>query len=285
MPVWFRQDIPDKITLERQRFLSRLGIHTVCQETRCPNLNFCFKNLRLTFMILGDICTRNCRFCHVQKLKKQQRLILDEDEPFRIARAVDILGLNYVVITSVTRDDLEDGGAGIFSQTIKLIHRLNKDIKIEVLIPDFRGRIESLKCILDASVNIVAHNIETVKRLYKDLRPKADYELSLEILAKVKELNKEVITKSSLMLGLGESEEEVVTTMKDLRRSHCEILTLGQYLAPSLEHYPVKEFISLEQFKRYKDIGLALGFKSVFSGPLVRSSYQAEEIYKYVASI
>lgn len=282
-PSWFRQEIPDTITLERAHLFSESGVHTVCQEAGCPNLNYCFKNLKFTFMILGDVCTRNCRFCNVRKSTDKRGLSLDLDEPLRIAGIVKKLGLNYVVITSVTRDDLEDAGAGIFAKTIERIKAVDKNIKVEALIPDFKGKFLALKCVLDARPSVVAHNLETVRRLCPDLRPMADYELSLNILATIKKIKPELTTKSSLMLGLGETEKEVIQAMEDLRYSQCDILTLGQYLAPSGEHYPVKEFVGIEQFQKYKDIGMALGFKSVFSGPLVRSSYQAEEVYKEVA--
>jgi lipoic acid synthetase len=230
-------------------------------------------------MILGDTCTRDCRFCAVAK-SDNSNLELDLQEPKRIAAAVRWLALSYVVITSVTRDDLADGGSGIFAQTIETIRMLDKRIKIEVLIPDFKGSTASLKCVVDAGPDVIAHNIETVSRLYQEVRPKAGYRLSLEVLNKIKEIGGKVITKSSLMLGLGEKEEEVLSVMQELRQSRCDILTLGQYLSPSKGHYPVKEFISKEKFARYREGGLALGFKAVLSGPLVRSSYQAEEVYK-----
>lgn len=278
LPLWFRQELPDAITLERARVLSGSKVYTVCQEAKCPNLSFCFKNSKFTFMILGNTCTRNCKFCAVGK-SGNKNLKLDLDEPQRIAGVVQSLGLDYVVITSVTRDDLADGGAGFFSKTIRLIHHGNQDIKVDVLIPDFKGDISSLKCVLAASPDVVAHNIETVQRLYKDLRPLSDYKLSLNVLSNIKRFCAELTSKSSLILGLGESEAEVINTMEDLLDSGCDILTLGQYLAPSSAHYPVKEFINIEQFEKYRDIGLKLGFKSVLSGPKVRSSYQAEEVY------
>lgn len=230
-------------------------------------------------MILGDTCTRNCRFCAVAK-SDGRYLKVDSREPERIAEAVRSLDLRYVVITSVTRDDLADGGSSAFAQTIEAIRALDREIKIEVLIPDFGGNIVSLKCISDAAADVVAHNIETVSRLYPGLRPNSDYRISLEALKLIKEMRDEVITKSSLMLGLGEKEEEVLCAMQGLRQSRCDILALGQYLAPSKEHFPVKEFISKEKFARYREIGLSLGFKTVKAGPLVRSSYQAEEVYK-----
>lgn len=263
--------------------MSDSGVHTVCQEAGCPNLSYCFKHLKLTFLILGDTCTRACAFCGVGKSENKKGLSRDEEEPLRIAKIVRDLGLDYVVITAVTRDDLTDGGAGIFARTIELIRQLNSDIKIEVLIPDFKGNISSLKCVLDARPHLVGHNIETVERLYKVLRPQADYRLSLSILRKLKEIQPALTTKSSIMLGLGEVEEEVVKTMGDLLSSGCDILTLGQYLAPSESHYPVQEFIGIEQFQRYREIASGLGFKSVLSGPLVRSSYRAEELYQEAA--
>lgn len=232
-------------------------------------------------MVLGDVCSRRCRFCAVKK-SSHGNLELDLEEPLRIAKAVKELGLEYAVITSVSRDDLYDGGAEIFARTIRLIRKIGCDIKVEVLIPDFKGRASSLKCLLDARPCVVAHNIETVERLYKKLRPEADYWLSLEVLSKIKEIQPLAITKSSLMLGLGEREAEVVETMKELRSRQCDILTLGQYLAPSINHYPVEEYISPEQFHGYRNLGLDLGFKSVLSGPLVRSSYKAAEVYKEV---
>jgi len=291
LPPWFRQDIPDDKTISLIHLFSELNIHTVCQEARCPNITYCFKNKKFTFIILGDICTRNCSFCNIKKSGTFLHPIEGRSftqsagcpqslakEPYKISQVVKMLGLKYVVITSVTRDDLSDGGAAQFAKTINLIHKVNEDIKVEVLIPDFQGKISSLKCILGAKPFIVAHNIETVERLYAELRPAANYQLSLGILSKIKALNPQIITKSSIMLGMGETKEEVICTMEDLRKHNCDILTLGQYLAPSVKHYPVKEFINIEQFQEYKDISLRLGFKSILSGPLVRSSYQAEKV-------
>jgi len=279
LPSWFRQDIPDDKTLNLGHLFSEFGVHTVCQEARCPNITYCFKNKKVTFMILGDICTRSCGFCGVNKTETQV-LTLHEDEPERISQIVKMLDLEYVVITSVTRDDLPDGGAAHFAKCIELIHEINRNIRVEVLIPDFQGKITSLKCVLDASPQVLSHNIETVRRLYKDLRPQAHYRLSLEILKRTKELQPSITTKSSIMLGLGEAEREVITALEDLRENQCDILTLGQYLAPSLNHYPVKEFISIGQFQKYYEISIALGFKTVLSGPLIRSSYNAEDIYQ-----
>jgi len=278
LPSWFHQEMPDATVLGRLGLLSEFRVNTVCQEAKCPNLSHCFSNDKLTFMILGDTCTRNCRFCAVNKAT-YSNIRIDEDEPYRISQVAWLLGLKYVVITSVSRDDLIDGGASAFAKTIRLIKGLNKAIKIETLIPDFQGRASSLECILEIAPDVVAHNIETIRRLYGKLRPQADYYLSLSVLTKIKELNPDVMTKSSIMLGLGEREEEVISTMKDLLATHCDFLTLGQYLAPSASHYPVEEFINIGQFQKYQEIGLALGFKRVLSGPLVRSSYQAEGLF------
>jgi len=299
LPSWFRQEIPEEVALSRMRLLSQFNVNTVCSEAKCPNQSLCFKNSRLAFLILGNRCTRNCRFCAVNKAESRS-LALDWEEPYRIAEIVKELGLNYVVITSVTRDDLEDGGAGIFAKTVELIHEINpvrdignsnnesivsNGIKIEVLIPDFGGNITSLQAVINSAPSVIAHNIETVRRLYEELRPHSNYELCLEVLRKIKQINPFLITKSSLMLGLGETETEVVNTMDDLRFLGCDILTLGQYLAPSVGHYPVKEFIDAERFQKYGQLGRALGFKAVLSGPLVRSSYQAEEVFREVAYV
>ncbi|TRZ93927.1 lipoyl synthase [bacterium] len=278
LPAWFKQDLPDDSVLKNESLFSDFEMHTVCREAKCPNLSRCFKEQRFTFLILGNTCTRNCAFCGVNKAK--EKLNLDQSEPARIQEVVKKLGLDYVVITSVTRDDLADGGATYFAETIRLIHELPGNVEIEVLIPDLQGRMESLEHILAAKPQVLAHNLETIKRLYADLRPEADYQLSLNLLNKAKGLSPGVVTKSSLILGLGEREPEVTEAMRDLRVNHCDFLTLGQYLAPSAEHYPVKEFITPQQFKRYENIALGLGFKAVLAGPLVRSSYQAKEIYR-----
>ena len=285
LPCWFRQEIPDEATLATLHLISEFNVHTVCQEAQCPNLSFCFKKRKITFMILGDSCSRNCRFCAVKKSENKKDLNLDLDEPFRIAKITELLGLNYAVITSVTRDDLEDGGATIFAKTIELIRNIKRDIKVEVLIPDFSGNIASLTTVIDAGPCVVGHNIETVQRLYKELKPKSNYQLSLNILSMIKRISPSLTTKSSLILGLGETEGEVVQTMEDLRNTNCDILTLGQYLAPSTQHYPIKEFISIEKFQRYQAIATALGFETVLSGPRVRSSYKAEEVYQGVVHV
>lgn len=282
LPVWFKQEIPSDNLIAAIEVLREYNIRTVCKEAKCPNSTSCFKNKRMTFIILGDTCTRNCRFCVVRKVDREDRLSFDFDETIRVAEAVKELRIRYAVITSVTRDDLKDGGAGEFGKVVKLIRGIDMDIKIELLIPDFQGKLKSIKCVADSHPDVIGHNIETVARLYKDLRPEANYELSLDLLGKIKKINPSLMTKSSIMLGMGETEREVINTMEDLRFNRCDILTLGQYLAPSEKHYPVKEFIDLGQFQKYKNIGTALGFKAVLSGPLVRSSYEAEEVYKEV---
>lgn len=261
------------------RLLSQLGVTTVCQYAQCPNIARCFFEGQATFMILGSTCTRHCRFCAVHKSGTRQ-LGVDEGEPLRIREAVRLLNLSYVVITSVARDDLPDAGATSFARTIEAVRSLNQDIKVEVLIPDFQGRASSLKCVLEACPDVLAHNLETVERLYEDVRPEADYRLSLGLLRQAKEDYAGVLTKSSLMLGLGETREELIAAMEDLVKSGCDIITLGQYLAPSKNHYPIQELISTEQFKEYEEMAYGFGFKSVMSGPLVRSSYRAQEVFE-----
>ncbi len=260
--------------------LNDLKINTVCQEASCPNCGECFAKSTATFMILGKNCTRNCTFCNVTKGKPQE---IDFDEPKNIANAVLKLGLKHIVITSVTRDDLEDGGASRFCECIKEIRNIcNKDIIIEVLIPDFKGEISSLKMVINAKPNIINHNVETIKRLYPVLRPMAVFERSLELLKRVKEINPSIITKSGFMVGVSEKYDEVIKLMKALRTVDCDILTIGQYLAPSKRHYPIFEYIHPDIFLQYEKIGLELGFKYVASGPLVRSSYYAEKAYNKI---
>lgn len=278
LPSWLKQDLPDAQTRQRVEDVSCLGVNTVCREAKCPNINTCFSRKQAAFMILGKSCTRNCRFCNMASFSQKKHRIVPKDEPQCIARAASILGSNYVVITSVTRDDLEDGGASQFVKVIQELHCLNKEIRVEVLIPDFQGKTDSLAAIIGAHPFILAHNLETVKRLYRLIRPEADYQRSLHLLRKAKELCAGIITKSALILGFGESEDEVVEAMQDLRAQGCDILTLGQYLAPSPRHYPVNAFILPEQFEKYRALALGFGFKKVFSGPKVRSSYYAEEL-------
>jgi lipoic acid synthetase len=259
---------------EVREMLKRLSLHTVCEEAGCPNIMECFGRRTATFMILGRNCTRNCTFCNVTKGELDA---VDPAEPVNVAKAVKELGLHHVVVTSVTRDDLEDGGAGHFAETILEIRALNPSTAIEVLIPDFRGNVEALKLVVDAKPQIINHNVETVPRLYSSVRPMAVYQRSLELLKNVKGLDSEMITKSGMMVGLGEEEGEVFEVMKDLRAVGCDVLTIGQYLAPSRLHHPVIEYVHPDVFERYKEMGMELGFKYVASAPLVRSSYRAEE--------
>jgi lipoic acid synthetase len=278
LPVWFRQGIVEDSVFAVLERVSQSNLHTVCQKAHCPNLNSCFKRKEITFMILGDTCTRSCSFCAVSKVNDKS-FLLDQDEPRRLKDLVRDLGLDYIVITSVTRDDLSDGGAGIFAESIRQLRALNKGILTEALIPDFKGDGLSLKKVIASKPDVIAHNLETVGRLYKELKPDSDYRRSLDLLRIVKGSDSGMITKSSLMLGLGEKEDEVIAAMHDLKNVDCDILTLGQYLSPSARHYPVRNFISPEEFQEYRRIALDLGFKAVASGPLVRSSYRAKELY------
>ncbi|MFH1338866.1 MAG: lipoyl synthase [Candidatus Omnitrophota bacterium] len=282
LPDWFKQDIPDAEILAKLRSLKKQGVNTVCLEANCPNWSRCLGANSLAFMLLGSRCTRDCRFCAVDKSGKES-LGLDGREPYRILETVKELRLRFVIITSVSRDDLADKGAGQFAETINLIHNYDRDIKIEVLIPDFLG--PPLSQVVQTHPDVLAHNLETVPRLYPRIRSQASYERSLGVLAESKKLDSEIITKSSLLLGMTEEEEEVVGVMDDLARIGCDILVLGQYLAPSPSHYPVEEYVTCEQFRRYEEIGLTLGFKSVISSPLARTSYRAEEAYNRVKRI
>lgn len=279
LPDWFKQDVPDAKNLAKFRSLKEQGINTVCLEANCPNWLRCLATNNLTFMILGNRCTRNCRFCSIEKYKGRP-LSLDSQEPYRILRIVKDFRIRYVIITSVSRDDLADCGAGQFARTINLIRDYDKDIKIEILIPDFLG--PALVQIVGARPDVLAHNVETVPRLFPEIRSKACYRRSLEVVAESKRLAPNLITKSSLLLGMSEKEEEVLGVMGDLLQAGCEVLVLGQYLAPSSSHYPVKEYVTLKQFKRYEQIGKALGFRAVLASPLARTSYRAEEVYNRV---
>jgi len=259
------------------RMISGLKLHTVCQEARCPNIYECWTNGTATFMILGDTCTRHCGYCAVHKARKGVEL--DPDEPRHVAEAVRQLNLQHAVVTSVDRDDLPDGGAAHFAETIHWIRKLNPSCAVEVLIPDFNGDERALSVVLDARPDVLNHNTETVPRLYRRVRPVARYDQSLELLRRSAERksSQRMITKSGLMLGLGETEEEVIQTMRDLRTVDCDVLTLGQYLAPTVKHLPVEKYYHPDEFAYLKQVGLDLGFKYVESGPLVRSSYHAHE--------
>ena len=277
-PVWLRVRAPagENYTKVKQSLRS-LNLHTVCEEARCPNISECWGTGTATIMIMGDICTRGCRFCAVNSGKP---VLLDAGEPERVAKAIKEWGLRYVVITSVCRDDLEDGGAEHIAKTIKAIKLLCPTIVVESLIPDFRGDDSSIKKIVESEPQVISHNIETVPRLTPKVRDaRASYEQSLLVLKKIKDINSLIYTKSSIMLGLGESEEEVIQTIKDLRSVGVSILTIGQYLQPTPKHLPLIEFIAPEKFNWFREIAERMGFVYVASGPLVRSSYRAGEFF------
>jgi lipoic acid synthetase len=275
-PEWLRIKIQGGENLNHvQKTLDKLGLTTVCHEASCPNRMECFSKKTATFMILGSVCTRGCTFCDVGTGPGQK---VDELEPGHIADAVKALDLQYVVVTSVTRDDLPDGGAFHFANVIKEIKKVSSKVAIEVLIPDFKGNRDALNTIINASPVIINHNIETVPRLYKNVRPQAKYEQSLELLRRVKETTDTIYTKSGMMVGLGETQEEVLQSLRDLRDAKCDFLTIGQYLAPSKEHHPVIEYIHPDVFEIYRKAALEMGFKDAACGPLVRSSYKAHEM-------
>ncbi len=258
------------------------GLHTICEEAKCPNLAECWGGGTATVMLMGDVCTRGCRFCAVTSGHPCGHL--DPLEPWKVARVLGEWKLDYVVLTSVARDDLPDGGAGHFAQTVRAIKEQHLHMLVEVLIPDFRGDLDALKKVVEAKPDVIGHNVETVKRLTPQVRDRrASYQQSLSVLAAVKQMDPACYTKSSLMVGLGETEEEVVQTMRDLRAVGVDFLTIGQYLRPTKKHLPVREYVTPEQFERYKRIGEELGFLYVAAGPLVRSSYRAGEFF--IASV
>lgn len=259
--------------------LRMLKLHTVCEEAHCPNSTECWGRRTTTFMILGDLCTRSCRFCAVRSARQGRPV--DPEEPARLAEAVRRLGVKYVVVTSVDRDDLPDGGAGHFARCVRAIRELSPESRVEVLIPDFNAELEPLREVVQSRPDVIGHNVETVERLQRRLRdPRASYRTSLEVLEKVKRLNPSIRTKSSLMVGLGELQAEVLETLRDLRARGVEIVTIGQYLQPSRRHIPVAEYIRPEVFERFKVMAEELGFSHVYSGPLVRSSYHAAELFQ-----
>lgn len=272
-PEWIRAKLPYGENYTKLLGLMRgKQLHTVCEEARCPNLGECWGRGTATFMILGDVCTRSCGFCAV---KTGRPTVLDTDEPRRVADAVASMKLRHVVITSVNRDELEDGGASIFAETIRQIRICEPKCRIEVLIPDFKGERMAMDILVDAAPDVLNHNLETVPRLYSVVRPQAKYERSLEVLKYFKERG--LVTKTGVMVGIGEKPEEVVEVMKDIRKSDVDILTVGQYLQPTKEHLPIDRYVTPDEFAMYKSSGLEMGFKYVESGPLVRSSYHADE--------
>ena len=277
-PPWLRVRAPfGQRVHELRGLMARLGLHTVCQEAQCPNMGECWSHGVATFMILGDVCTRGCRYCAVSKGRPSS---LDGEEPGRVAEAVQTMGLRHVVITSVDRDDLTDGGASLFASTIEEIRRHASGCIVEVLIPDFQGCEEALKTVLEAQPEILNHNIETVPRLYAVARGGGKYPVSLEVLRLAKELAPEITTKTGLMLGLGEEPEEIRQVMQDLLERQVDILTLGQYLRPSSWHLPVARYYHPDEFHYWKQVGEDSGFRHVESGPLVRSSYLADRQFE-----
>ena len=272
LPPWFKVTIrqgPDYRDIRRT--MDSLGLHTICEEARCPNVWECWNNRTATFLILGDICTRRCHYCAVTTGRP---LELDREEPLRVAQAVQALGLRHAVITSVNRDELEDGGAWIFAETIRHIRRLVPPCAVEVLIPDFEGSEAALAAVVAEKPDILNHNIETVRRLFPSIRPQGKYDRSLTLLERAKRMGAR--TKSGLIVGMGETAEEVREVMRDLRAVACDMMTIGQYLQPTKQHLPVARFYHPDEFAAFKAEGLALGFSHVESGPLVRSSYHAD---------
>jgi lipoic acid synthetase len=273
-PEWIK--VKSTGTHNTKKILRHYGVSTVCEEARCPNQGKCFSQNTATFMILGDRCTRNCSFCAVES---SNPLPLDPREPQKVAEAASALGLEFVVITSVTRDDLPDGGAGQFAETIQAVRNRIKAIKIEVLTPDFKGDSNALKTVLDARPDVFNHNIETVPSLYSKVRPMADYERSLNVLRTAKSLYPDLRSKSGIMLGLGETGPEAISVMKDIRETGCDFLTIGQYLRPRRTNIPLTEYIRPEVFEEYRVRGLEMGFRAVASSPLTRSSMDAGKMF------
>ncbi len=273
-PKWLRVKLPTgKKYTQLRSLVDKYDLHTICTSGSCPNMGECWGEGTATFMILGNICTRSCGFCGVKTGRPEQ---VDWEEPEKVARSIKIMGIKHAVVTSVDRDDLKDMGSIIWAETVKAIRRMNPETTLETLIPDFQGIERHLDRIVEVAPEVVSHNMETVKRLTREVRIQAKYERSLEVLRYLKEagVNR---TKSGIMLGLGELEEEVIDTMKDLRDARVDVVTIGQYLQPSKKHLPVKEFITPDQFKKYERLGLEMGFRHVESGALVRSSYKAHK--------
>jgi lipoic acid synthetase len=281
-PHWLKRKLPTGPEYESVRaLLKKSGLYTVCQEAKCPNIWECFSRRTSTFLIMGPCCTRNCRFCAVAHGSPAYP---DPGEPERVAEAARIMGLSYVVITSVTRDDLPDGGAGHFAKTIREIRKRMPETFAEVLVPDFKGDFNALQTVVKAHPDVLNHNLETVPRLYASARPGALYRRSLDLLKQAKRIDPAIPTKSGLMLGLGETSGEIEKTLQDLLDSGCSILTLGQYLQPTREHLPVERYIPPKEFDHWKETALEMGFFGVASGPFVRSSYHAKELFQEVAA-
>lgn len=276
-PDWLKVRIGSGPKYAKMKSLLRKAdLHTICEEAKCPNIAECFNRGTAVFLILGDTCTRNCRYCNVvHGIPKP----INQNEPKEVAQSVKTLDLSYVVVTSVTRDDITDGGATAFYQTIIEIKKTNPNCKVEVLIPDFKGDESSLKTVIEAKPDVVNHNIEVVEELFPKIRPEGDYQISLKLLKNIKKYGPSIKSKSGFMVGLGETKEQLISTMQDLSSSGVEILTIGQYLQPSKQHAEIKKYYTPEEFDEFKKIALKMGFMNVVSGPLVRSSYHAEEAF------
>lgn len=273
LPSWFKvrlQQGPDYQDI--RQVVDRLGLHTICEEARCPNIWECWNSRTATFLILGDICTRRCHYCSVTTGRP---LAVDHEEPLRVAQAVQAMRLKHAVVTSVNRDELDDGGASLFAETIRQIRLVNPACRVEVLIPDFEGKATALQAVADMRPDILNHNIETVERLFPSIRPQGKYRRSIELLGRARQMG--LTTKSGLIAGMGETADEIQQVMHDLRSVGCELLTIGQYLQPTKQHLPVARFYHPDEFAQFKEEGLALGFRHVESGPLVRSSYHAAD--------
>lgn len=277
LPEYLKRPIIDTEKTRKVRQTLKINcLNTVCENARCPNKNECYTKNTATFLIMGNICTRNCRYCNISCAKPLQ---LDEEEPIHIAKAIKDLGLKYTVITSVTRDDLPDGGAKHFAQCIYEIRKLTPEVKIEILTPDFKNNKSSLNTIIEAHPDVFNHNIETTREIFKFARPQGNYDNSLNVIKYIK-LNSNIVTKSGLMIGLGENFEQIESTLNDLKSAGCDIITIGQYIQPSKEHLPVSKYYTLEEYEKLKQIAKAIGFKHYQIGPLVRSSYNASELAK-----
>ena len=275
LPEYLKRPIIDTDTTRNvRRILKNRCLNTVCENARCPNKNECYTKNTATFLIMGNSCTRNCRYCNIATNRPEP---LDENEPLHVAQAVKDLGLKYAVITSVTRDDLPDGGAEHFSKCIFEIRKLSPDVKIEILTPDFKGDKKALDCIIEAHPDVFNHNIETVKNIFKTARPQGDYDVSLKVLKYIKE-NSDIKTKSGLMIGLGENFEEIESTLSDLNACGVDIVTIGQYIQPSKEHLPVSKYYTLEEYKKLETLAKDCGIEHFQIGPLVRSSYRAADL-------
>lgn len=292
-PKWFKVKLPSGERYTKVKGLVETNrLHTICEEAKCPNLSECWSHGTATFLILGDVCTRYCGYCNVKTGKPS---FLDSEEGKKIADAVKKLGLRYVVVTSVTRDDLEDGGAGIYADTVKEIKKVNKNCSVELLIPDFKimsGKIlkegflnvDALKKVIAAKPDVLGHNIEAVRRVFSKVRKGGNYDVSLQLLKTVKKINKNIPTKSSIILGFDETKEEIIETMQDLRNNDVDFLTLGQYLRPSLQHVEIEKYYAPKEFEELKNIGMEMGFRHVEAGPLVRSSYRADKLNAIIKS-